>query len=463
MNFPLRHDTNDGALSQELRSAPSRRQLRLLRRYGFAIFAAAAVGGGCGNPGAQSTPRCVPGQQDACPCGASEGVQTCTPAGIFGACECGGVGGAGGGTIATTTTGSLTSTSASSVGGGNTGGGGSSSSSAGSAGAGGACTTTHYDAQPAPLALHILVERSGGIATNWSSVVTGIKDFIQSQQDSVGAGLQYFPIYNPATGSCQSCADCTCMIACGCPAGACACNNGVCGCLSCDITTYSNAAVDIAPVPASASILNASIDSITPYGVTPTRVALRGTLDYAQTWAKANPSYAVGAVMITRGSFGLTACAPNDLASVQQVAQMYSTGTPAIQTHVIGIGTAAQQELDSIAKAGGTGTAYLANVEIRLNTIRDHVRTCQYALPQVGGTIDFGKVNVQHVPGNGNPTKDLVHVTAAANCDQTTGGWYYNDENAPSRILMCPATCAGMAADGGAPDILYGCPTMIGP
>jgi hypothetical protein len=78
-----------------------------------------------------------------------------------------------------------------------------------------------------------------------------------------------------------------------------------------------------------------------------------------------------------------------------------------------------------------------------------------------GMMVDITKVNVQYIPGGGGMTEDILHASTAANCHPTNGGWYYDNNANPTKILMCPATCAKIEADDlGQIDILLGCETI---
>jgi hypothetical protein len=90
--------------------------------------------------------------------------------------------------------------------------------------------------------------------------------------------------------------------------------------------------------------------------------------------------------------------------------------------------------------------------------------SCELGLPTPSkGTLDPGKVNVEFSTQNGTTT--LVKVASAAACD-ASGGWYYDDEQAPTKVLLCPTSCdaaeqAGKTAGGVQVQILFGCTTIV--
>ena len=69
--------------------------------------------------------------------------------------------------------------------------------------------------------------------------------------------------------------------------------------------------------------------------------------------------------------------------------------------------------------------------------------------------------------GASSPTT-ILYVGSAADCEPTTGGWYYDADpkngGTPTKILVCPATCDLVGAgSGGQVDIRVGCKTVLAP
>ena len=53
-------------------------------------------------------------------------------------------------------------------------------------------------------------------------------------------------------------------------------------------------------------------------------------------------------------------------------------------------------------------------------------------------------------------------VADAASCDER-GGWYYDDESAPTTVELCPATCDAVQPEPGIArgvDVQFGCQTI---
>jgi len=347
------------------------------------------------------------------------------------------------------------------------------------AGVGGSCASSHHEGKQTPLDIYIMLDKSGSMTSNnkWGNCTTALKTFVQSPQaDGIGVGLQYFPIQATSIPpGCQMCTDCTCIFGPTCGCNSCTCINGVCTCGgqadSCSVMDYATPAVPIGLLPGNATAIINSINSINPVGGTPLRPVLEGALSHARDWAVANPDHKVVVVLAADGEPSTTLCPPNTIADSQSVAQMYFNGTPSIPTYVIGVGTSLTS-LNGIAVSGGTNMAYIVDGGPNttqqfldaMNAIRNAAGlACEYGIPAPtdGGVIDFGKVNVQYHPGNGGPAVDILHAQTAAQCDPVNGGWYYDNNAAPTKIIMCPATCMTLEADDlGTIDILFGCPTI---
>lgn len=59
----------------------------------------------------------------------------------------------------------------------------------------------------------------------------------------------------------------------------------------------------------------------------------------------------------------------------------------------------------------------------------------------------------------------LAKVANAAACGPA-GGWYYDNDAAPTQVLLCPASCdslnrASAPAETGRIEVLFGCATIV--
>jgi hypothetical protein len=89
---------------------------------------------------------------------------------------------------------------------------------------------------------------------------------------------------------------------------------------------------------------------------------------------------------------------------------------------------------------------------------------CVYDIPAdpSGQTIDFNKVNVSYKADANAPEEIIPHVPGGLpDCD-ATGGWYYDDPQSPTKIILCPATCAHVQGSStGRVSVKFGCATII--
>jgi hypothetical protein len=336
-----------------------------------------------------------------------------------------------------------------------------------------ACASETQTAQLVPLDLYIMLDQSGSMSdtvagggTKWSAVTTALKSFFADPKSAgISAGIQYFPLQ--AGGQpppfCQNNADCGAF-------GPClfgSCFGGQGGGDSCTAADYAKPDVEIALLAAAqVSALDASIAKHGPTTNTPTAPALQGAIQHAAAWEVANPSHVTVVVFATDGD--PTECDPQDIPSIKAIAAAGVAGKPSIETFVIGVGPSLQA-LNDIASGGGTGQAFLvdtgANVvqqfEAALAAIQKSAIGCEYGIPQPKqGQLDYQKVNVQYTPGNGGAPQLFPNVKDKAACPNT-GGWYYDDDANPTKIILCDASCATVSADAKAKvDVLLGCATQ---
>ncbi len=131
--------------------------------------------------------------------------------------------------------------------------------------------------------------------------------------------------------------------------------------------------------------------------------------------------------------------------------------------------TIAQQNLDALATAGGTGKAFIVNTSQdvttgflgALNTIRTTALSCEYTIPRpTSGQLDYGAVNVRFTSGAGQ-TSTIGYAGGACT---GRGGWSYDVNPAsatPTKIVICDSTCDSFKADTQAGvSIQLGCKTI---
>jgi hypothetical protein len=310
------------------------------------------------------------------------------------------------------------------------------------------CAAEAQEAEGRKLDLVVLMDGSGSMneevegSKKWDLLVNALDAFLNDPDSAgIGVGLIYFGI----------------------PAGYDAGDLVV----SCNVPDYAKPAVPIADLPDSAPVFVSSLSGYTPIGGTPTRPALEGAEQYAESWQKQHPTRRVAIVLATDGE-------PNDCDStvdaVSGVAAEGAAKTPSIETYVIGVGSSLTN-LDQVATAGGTGQAYLidttqdttARFVAAMNAIRGRAALpCEYPLPKSssGAELDPGKVNVTFTESTDAGKAVLLQVPNETSCDVKQGGWYYDDPTTPKNIELCDASCTRAKTDfGGRIEVLVGCKT----
>ncbi len=299
---------------------------------------------------------------------------------------------------------------------------------------GGLCTSKTKEAHRVPLDIIFLLDRSGSMTgARWAGVTSGLGAFFSDPVSSgIGAGLVFFPTQEP---------------------------------YDCDPTHYAALSVPIAPLPGNAFALMNSIPA-NPTGVgTPTYGALKGALMAATAYQDAHPTHKVIVVTITDGE--PIGCEPKtiiDIANLAESARNYN----GVLTFVIGVEGSIISNLNKIASAGGTGSAYDITQDIGLFSqktveIRQAALGCDFELPEPppGEVLDPEKVNFTYTPmGSGNP-KVIPRADDLADCGDQPG-WYFDSNTSPTRIILCPASCSTVQADANAKvEVAFGCKSII--
>ena len=401
---------------------------------------------------------------------------------------------------------------------------------------GGECAADTHTGELVPLDLYVMLDRSGSMTdttaagpTKWDAIKQALTSFVNDPGSAgTGVGLQYFPLNKQGVpdsctnssqcgaggpcllkscnqgGSIQPCnttADCPGLFnqcvdlgyctgdpniyclpvghptVCG-SAGQCAklTTSSCADATSCLVGDYTNPAVPIALLPGNASALAASINAQTPWGGTPTGPALQGAIDQAKAYNQQNPTHRVAVVLATDGL--PTACNPTDIQQIAALAGSAYNASPSIVTFVIGVfgpnDSGAQQNLNSIAQAGGSSSAFMVDTSgnvtqqflAALDQIKGSALACEFQVPTPeAGTLDYQKVNIDVETPSG--TQKLFYVEDASKCDPQNGGWYYDippSQGTPTKIIVCPSTCDAFKQTTNAKvKILVGCQTVTPP
>lgn len=297
------------------------------------------------------------------------------------------------------------------------------------------CSAIIFAAEPVPLDLYFMVDRSGSMSGDpWTKQAAALKSFLGAPQSAgLSVAMNFFPAVNDALSP------------------------------SCDGTSFASPLVFWADLPGNYSALAGVIDSVEPLGTTPTQDALNGVLLGARDRQLQQPRHIVAAVIVSDGEPCCGECPIEDDNGIGAIAAKYANGSPPIKTFAVVVDPAATGVMTSIAQKGGTGQPYDATGGSQafldaLNTIHSVAGACKFKFPEGdGGKVDASKLGLQLAPGNGGPPVPFPYVGSETMCPGTMG-WYYDDANDPSQVMLCPAACDAVKQDGqGHVDILLGC------
>lgn len=327
-----------------------------------------------------------------------------------------------------------------------------------------------------PIALFIMMDESGSMVTgfpapaspdSWANSTNAITAFVNDPASAgINIGLGTFP-YGP-----NHTADCAGGTDCGTPV------------------------VPINPLPQNAQPMINGMTSEAPdpntldaFVLTPTECGLRGMINECEAYMQQTGIQCV-AIMVTDGT--PTQCDPNNLYDaayrqtlVQIVADGYANG---VTTFTLGLPGSDAAFLNELAQAGGTTQSIDVTQGVQafinaLNSIRDAVATtssmqvvtqtvlttpidCEWKLPPEDPANPFDplKVNVTFASDPNAQPVQFGHVPSAADCAQVTQdqpAWYYDNNDNPTEVFVCPSTCDVIkASTTGIVNLALGCPTV---
>jgi hypothetical protein len=296
-----------------------------------------------------------------------------------------------------------------------------------------ACATSTAAAEAKPVYLVFAYDKSGsmGQSGKWTAAKAAMKGFFGSPDGAgVNASLTFFPQ----------------------------------GGNICKSSNYASPQASMTALPS--STLGAALDDADPNGGTPTADALAGAISYAESVASGQgKDGTVAIVMVTDGI--PDGC--DDTGDVSYAASEAAAVQAQIKTYVVGVGNELSN-LNDIAAAGGTGTAFVVSVgdpaktqtdlTKAISAIKTSALSCDYEIPAPpdGQTFDRSKVNVQFTP-DGAAASALDYNPTCSGGE----GWRYDDATAPTRVIACDGTCDAIKGKSGKVDIVFGCETKTGP
>jgi hypothetical protein len=243
----------------------------------------------------------------------------------------------------------------------------------------------------------------------------------------------------------------------------------------CNPATYAAPKVPMGDFATAAAAIRTDMDAMGKNlgGQTPWQPALQGVLQYAQEWQVSHPERVTVVLFVTDGF--PTEC-NRDMTAIQTtVGEFYwgvqgdynTVGKPGIRTFILGVGgdfdSTNRYNLDSVAFAGGTNqatiasdTAGVSDFTATLQNISNSKVDCDFSMPPAptGSILDTSKVQVVYEPFVGDP-QEIPSATSAGACGTANGGWYYDDPVTPTKVILCPCSCANLGA--GRINVKFGC------
>lgn len=304
------------------------------------------------------------------------------------------------------------------------------------------CASATEEAELAPVYLVFLLDESGSMgdgqhgqrAEKWDPVTSALNAFFADPASAgITASLTLFPLnQNKGQGPAVS-------------------QMGP----ACDASAYVPPEVQPTPLPDATTFKDAiaKLDPPNEYG-TPTFPAIVGTIEYAESLLKEDASRKVAVVMVTDGEpIECTSKDSSKTNNIKNTAAAAAAVADHLPTYVIGVGDELAS-LRTIAQGGGTGDAFIVSLNNpeqtrtdlldAINLIRGKSISCELPIPAppAGKKLDPNKVNV-HFKSAANGDVSLVYGTECTGQTQ----WHYDDEGAPTKILLCDDACQTIKAD----------------
>jgi hypothetical protein len=254
-----------------------------------------------------------------------------------------------------------------------------------------------------------------GSGTWWDAASKGVSAFAHDASAAgTSVGLQYFPLGGVAPASCSA--------------------------------SYGTPEVEVALLPGNASALDASLAKHVPNGFTPSGPALAGAISRMKAWAGKHPDHLSAVVFVTDGF--PTECTPTDPAELAPIAKAALETEPSVRTFVVGLNFGLGKEnLNPIAAAGGTGTAFFINggdISAQLaNTLQVAAKepaSCTFSLP-AAGQADSSRVSLTYASPSGFE-EAIPRLNTVGDCVlNQNDGFYFDNAQAPKKMMLCPESC----------------------
>lgn len=331
-----------------------------------------------------------------------------------------------------------------------TGGGGAGGAAAGgdtgvgafqsSGGAGGSttCVATSKKAEPTPLDIILLLDWSESMqGASWSGTTTALQSFFNDPLSAgINAGLVFSPTIKP-----------------GGPDN------------PCDPAFYKTLDVPIASLPGNAFNLTNAMPADAVGYATPMYGSLSGALMAATAYQDAHPTHKVVVVMTGDGDYNTCGENINSIAAWAKSALDYN----GVRTYVIAVESASFVfgNLEQVAEQGGTGQVYDAqdidDFAAKMAEIRQAALGCDFEIPPPPAEemLVPNEVNFTYTPGGTGTPITLPRADNLGDCGDQPG-WYYDNNQSPTKIIVCPASCATIQNDSMAEvAVAFGCASIV--
>ena len=297
-----------------------------------------------------------------------------------------------------------------------------------------------------------MIDRSMSMVSQgiWDPMVAGVTTFFQAATSAnLGVAMEFFPL--PSGG-----------------ANGDGCANGNCLPVPCSkpMVSLGTLTSALAPADVQEGKLIAAFPPAYPTGGagTPTYPALEGAIMWAAANEAATPAQEWSVVFITDGD-------PNGCnEDVNQIAALATNGylNAGVKTYVIGLPGSNLTSLNSIAAAGGTGSALqvtaagmAAQLVAAFQSIAAKPASCSFDLPNAA-LFDKNDVTVTFTD-SANVVTILPKRNDLAACGANQG-WYFDNNTTPTKLNLCPATCTSAQTQAGSfISVNVGCPKQLGP
>jgi len=299
----------------------------------------------------------------------------------------------------------------------------------------GACAANELNAEAVPLNLYFMLDTSLSMDKDWGQgkSIKALRDgVIGFLNDPVSGGIiataQHFPLFeNPNDTLSEYCTP----------------------------DPYGTPPMPWSPIPYPQ--LGSWVGLLKPAGLTPTVAALEGSINACKARLLAEPLHKCAVILVTDG-MPQGMCEPTGISAEQPLGQLAAdaynnSGIPTFVIGFPGIPAEGQSILNTMAANGGTkqpivieGGDIGAQFKDALNAIRGAALACEYKMPELPPGKKSSNVTVRYTPGGGGAPQELPKKKDFAACG-AEGGWYFDNEAAPTKILLCPGSCSVVQAD----------------